>query len=104
MLVSALFTYLRLACILASVIVIRHFGMLVASLISQVLSSVFTSLEDKHVVAVKFLQRNAGNMSSDWTILENERGQLHVVKVWRFPVRMHSKTSLPSSTRSSKCL
>jgi len=38
------------------------------------------------------------------SVLKHERGQLQVVKAWRFPARIHSKTNLPSSRDSSRCL
>jgi len=33
-----------------------------------------------------------------------EVNYLHMVKAWRFPARIHSKTNLPSSRGSSRCL
>jgi len=38
------------------------------------------------------------------SVLKHERGQLQVVMAWRFPARIHSKTKLPSSRDSSRCL
>jgi len=32
--------------------------------------------------------------STVWSVLEHERGQLHVVKAWRFPARILSETNL----------
>jgi len=35
--------------------------------------------------------------------LKHGRGQLHMVKAWRFPARIHSKDKPASSSDSSRC-
>jgi len=53
----------------------------------------------------KQIFRKAKQMQSTvQSVLEHERGQLHIVKAWKFPAGIHSKTNLPSSRGSSRCL
>ena len=56
-----------------------------------------------HVLLVAQLEYKLFQRSELWNGLWNF-WDLQVVKAWRFPARIHSKTNLPSSRGSSRCL
>jgi len=62
--------------------------------------------EDRYTVSVKPFEQVCRQYAKRTvqSALEHERCQLLMLKAWRFPARMHSRTNLPLSRGLWRCL